>query len=442
MTSPSRQRPEISAAEPFAAHYAALAERLPGAEPAWLRALRDGAIERFTQAGFPTPRVEAWKYTNLRPLHKHSFEAALADHGAISVDAVPSILPRGKSAARLVLVNGRLRPDLSEVDGLPEGASLINLRDALASDAAGIEALLAENDAPMVALNTALMEDGYVLRVARGVVVERPIEIVFLGGLAERPLAYHPRNLVLLEDNSQAALIEHHVGRGETAYFANTASEIRLGAGARLRHLKVQEESLEGFHLASLRARLARDASYETFGLSIGGRLSRNEIAVRLEGEGAHCRVNGAYIQRGGQHCDNTTVIDHLAPHTSCREVFKGVLDDKARGVFQGRIVVHPDAQHIDGHQLSKALLLADGAEFDAKPELEIYADDVKCSHGATSGEIDHDALFYLRSRGMSETAARNLLIQAFLGEALDELENQELRADLMARITDWLPKA
>ncbi|MCG8357959.1 MAG: Fe-S cluster assembly protein SufD [Kiloniellales bacterium] len=437
---------DMSAIQPYAEHFAGLQSRLPGEDPVWLKSLRQDAIDRFAEAGFPTPRAETWKYTNLRPLLKQRFTPSAETDAAISIDTVPSVLPRESAGPRLVFINGRLRDDLSDHAALPEGVSLLGLRAALDADPQGIAKLLESetpgSELPLLALNTALMEDGFLLRVARGAVVEKPIEIVFLGGLAEAPLSYHPRNLIVLEESSQATIVEHHLGRGTAPTFANSVSDIRVGQNARLRHLKVQEEGRESFHIATLRATVARDADYQSFGLSIGARLSRSEASVRLEGEGAHCRINGAYLQRGVQHCDNTTVIEHLAPHTGCREVFKGVLDDRARGVFQGKIVVHRDAQQVDGHQLSRALLLSDQAEIDAKPELEIYADDVKCSHGATAGDLDHDALFYLRSRGLPEATARNLLIGSFLAEALQEIEDENLQTQLMARVNDWLPKA
>jgi len=207
-----------------------------------------------------------------------------------------------------------------------------------------------------------------------------------------------------------------------------------------LRHYRVQTENMEATHLGSMHVRVGRDATYETFCMSAGGRLSRTEAFVRLEGQGAHCGLNGAYLMKGREHCDNTTVIEHTVPRTTCREVFKGVLDDESKGVFQGKIVVHKDAQKTDGHQLSKALLLSDNAGMDAKPELEIYADDVKCSHGATCGQLDTTALFYLRSRGIPDALARNLLIQSFVAEALEEISDEAVRQSMADLVVHRLP--
>ena len=434
--------PETSGTQAFAAQYQARRDALPGGGLDWLTDLREMAIARFAEQGLPTPRAEAWKYTNLRALEKLSFEPSTAAP-TVGIDSLPSLLAAGSGHPRLVFVNGFLRPELSRCDGLPDGVQLEGLGALLDRQPALAEALLTgmagSDDLPLMALNAAMMADGALLRVGRGVSVEQPIELVFFGAAGEAPLAYHPRLLVAMEENSQAALVEIHSSLGDGVTLANLATTIRLDQGAQLDHVKLQDENESAFHLASLQARLGRDALYHGFGLALGAALSRNEAAIALDGSGGHCRLVGGYLMHGSQHCDNTTVIEHKAPNTSCREVFKGALDGKSRGVFQGKIVVHKDAQQTDGHQLSRALLLSEGAEIDAKPELEIYADDVKCSHGATAGEIDHDALFYLRSRGVPEARARALLIEAFLAETVEQGVPEALREPLLRRISDWL---
>jgi len=431
-------------AQPFVAAFDAARAGLPGAGLGWLDGLRRSGIERFKALGLPGPKLEAWKYTRLRPLEDTRYQPVSDADGAAAVDLVPSILAPAEDATRLVFVNGRLSEALSSRGRLPEGVRVQCLRDALASDPAWAEQRLARNGAadnqPLLALNTAMMDSGLVLRVGRGVVVERPIEVVFIGGLTAHPVAYFPRNLIALEAGAEATLVKHHAGAGVGAYLANAVTDIEVGDGARLRHYRVQAESRDATHLSTTHVRIGRDATYENFTLAIGGRLSRNEISARLEGPGGHCAINGAYLMRGSEHCDNTTLIEHVAPHTTCREVFKGVLDDESRAVFQGRIVVHKNAQKTDGHQLCKALLLSTGAEIDAKPELEIYADDVKCSHGATTGQLDETALFYLRSRGVPEALARNLLVQSFLGEALDEITDLGVRQAFTDKIVHALP--
>ncbi|MBL4690507.1 MAG: Fe-S cluster assembly protein SufD [Rhodospirillales bacterium] len=419
---------------------------LPGAGLPWIQDLREAGIESFNGLGLPTIKQEAWKYTKLKPLDDTKFQLVTDADGAASVDLVPSVLPESNGHTRLVFVNGRMRSELMIEGDLPDGVFIDCLKDALASGADWTEEYLGhiqqDDDQSMFALNTALMDSGFVLRVDPGVVVEQPIEVIFIGGLTDHPVTYFPRNLIVIGDNAQATVVKHHVGMGVGAYFVNTATEIQIGQGATFHHYKVQAETLDAMHLDTSHVRVAKDATYDSFNLSIGGRLSRNDVSVRLEGSGAHAGLNGAYLMRGSEHCDNTTVIQHLAPNTTCREVFKGVLDDESRAVFQGRIVVHREAQGTDAYQLCKTLLLSTGAEIDAKPELEIYADDVKCSHGATTGQIDETALFYLRSRGIPEALARNLLVQSFLGEALEEIATDKVREAFTDKVLHWLPAA
>ena len=425
----------------FGQHYASLEGALPGADLPWMRRLREAGLSRFRADGLPTPKWENWKYTNLRDLEKVAYRPSRTEGGTARFDRVPALLAN-PDIPRMVFVDGNFRAELSDIADLPEGVTLLPLSDAVANRADLLEKRLAADDdggRPLKALNTALMADGLVLQLPRGTVMDRPIEAVFVGGLSDAPVAYHPRLVLSLEDNADAALLETHVGLGDGCYLSNGVTQIRLGQGARLRHVKFQNESREAFHLAGLHIEQRRDSRYEGFGLSLGGRLSRNEAAVKILGSGAECRLGGSYLMRDNQHCDNTTVIEHKAPRTGCREVFKGVLDDKARAVFQGKIVVHRDAQQTDGHQLSKALLLSNRAEIDAKPELEIYADDVKCSHGATTGDLDGSALFYLRTRGIPEKVARGLLVESFLAEALEEVGDEAVRNVLSGHVKEWL---
>jgi Fe-S cluster assembly protein SufD len=437
--------PDSTPVQSFVEQFGALRGELPGAALPWLSDLRAAGIERFASLGLPRPDVEAWKYTRLRPLETTGFTpAGTAD--AVSIDGLPALLPQGGIDHRVIFVNGRLRQCLSMPGELPEGVELGGLADALQRDPEALAANLGRIGEPdgqsMLALNTAMMRDGLVLRVKRGVSVSLPIEVAYVGASGKDPLAFHPRNLIVLEPGSRATVVEHHVGLGAGAYFANSGTEIRIEDGAQLHHYKIQEEGAEAVHVATLHAHLGRDALYDGFTLTTGGRVSRHEVSVRLAGLGAECHLNGAYMVRGEQHCDTTTTIEHLMPQTSCREVFKGVIDEKARAVFQGRIVIHPKAQQSNGHQLSKALLLSDQAEIDTKPELEIYADDVKCSHGATAGDLDRDALFYLRARGIPEDAARDILIEAFLADTINEIAAEGLCPALMASVGHWLSSA
>lgn len=426
----------------FRAHAAAL----PGAGLPWLDELRAAGLDRFSKAGFPTQRNEAWKFTSLRALEKLAFAMPGGTVPAsVSIDAIPTVRTDGGAPLRLVFVDGRFRRDLSSTDGLPDGVRLQPLAEALTTDPERVAEHLGHTATldghPLLALNLAFLTDGALLRVGRGVTATDPIELVFIGTGAAggAPVVWHPRILILVEENAEATVVEHHVGRGDAVYFSNIVTEVTVCEGARLHHYKIQQEGAAAFHLATTTARLCRSAAYDTFVLNLGGALARHEARSVLEGTGVECRVSGAYAVRGDQHSDITTLIDHAKPNCTSREVVKGVIDGQARAVFQGKIIVRQDAQKTDGYQLNRALLLSDKAGIDSKPELEIYADDVKCSHGATAGELDDDQLFYLRARGIPLEIARGLLIAAFMEEAVEEIRNETVRAYFQAGIQTWL---
>jgi Fe-S cluster assembly protein SufD len=415
--------------------------QLPGAGIGWIDAMREAGAQRFTKQGLPTQKLESWKYTRLRPLDDTRYQPVTASDVTPKIDAVPGI---AGTQARIVFVNGRLRDDLSTLGDLPKGVRFMPLQAMLKDDPAWVEAhmgsIAGDSDQAMLALNEAMMDSGFVLHVAKGVRLTKPVEVVYMGGYNDAAIAYFPRNLIVLDQGAEATLVKHHVGQGVGAYFANAVTEISVGDGAIFKHYKIQAESIHATHVATLHTRIGRDATYEAFALSIGGLLSRTEANITLAGSGAHCGYHGAYMMRGNEHCDNTSVIDMAVPHTTCKQVFKGVLDDEARAVFQGKIHVARDAQKADGRMLNKTLLLSNRAEIDSKPELEIYADDVQCAHGATTGQLDTTALFYLRSRGIPEALARNMLVQSFLGDALDEISNETVRKAFLDRVVHWLP--
>jgi len=415
---------------------------LPGSDMAWLDALRAEGIAAFREHGLPTRRVEAWRYTNLNALAKAGFTPGgggvelrkLSEGAALDVG----------DACRIVLVNGRLRPELSDLDRLPGGVSAEGLGELLRRTPSAAEELIAPapkgRDGVLAALNDAFLEDGLVLRIEAGAGVEKPIHLVSVGvPVAGQAIAFHPRNLIVAGAGSRATVVESHIAAGDGSYFSNGVTDIAIGKGAALTHAKLQDEGAAAFHVALVRANIGDDAVYDSFVLHRGAELARHETRATIEGSGAECRLNGAYLGVGRQHIDNTTVIEHRAPGSRSREVFKGVLAGHARGVFQGRIVVHRDAQQTDGHQLNKTLLLSPEAEMDTKPELEIYADDVKCSHGATVGELSELELFYLRTRGIDEASARDMLVSAFLSEAVSELSDERLVAAFTGRIAGWV---
>lgn len=422
----------MAGAAPFVEQFAAVEPKL-GA-PQRLHALRAAGLARFRDAGLPTPAVEAWKYTNLEPI------AALGLAPAASAPAARVAVPETAVAAvdgyRIVLVNGRVDRSASALDGLPRGVTVESLAELIARDPAAAEAELgsAPDGMPLVALNTAFVDDGVVLRVARGVVLDKPLHLI---SIADGAVAFHPRHLVRLERDAGATVVESHVGSG--AAFANLVLDARLDVGAQLRHATLQNQGEETFHVAAVRVALAARASYEGFVLHTGARLARHELNATVAGEGVECRMSGLTLAAGQSHVDNTTFIDHAVGGSRSRQLFKTVLDDSARGVFQGRVLVRPDAQKTDAHQLSRALLLSRKAEMDGKPELEIYADDVRCSHGAAVGSLDQEPMFYLMSRGIDPATAYRMLVEAFAVEAIDEISTPAVREAFGARVQDWL---
>ena len=389
------------------------------------------------QLGLPTIKNERWKYTNLKSLAAVAFEPASSEPFSVSPGQLPSIV----GGCRVVFVNGMHRADLS-AGSLPRGITIASLAELLREDPDHARTLLAEHDAgadSLEALNLAFASDGYVITLAAGVSIEAPVELLHLTTPAAAAVAYHTRNAIIAEPGSSATVIETFVHDAATVYWSQPVTEIRVGPGATLRHYKDQNESIKAFHTAATDVRVSENGRYENFVLTTGAALSRNEIAVVLDGRGASCRLDSGYLARGRQHADNTTSIIHAKPQTTSAEVYKGVLDDRARAVFQGRIVVEKDAQKADGHQLNKTILLSDRAEIDTKPELEIFADDVKCSHGAAAGELDEDALFYLRARGIDQADARRMLVEAFVSETLDNVSDIAVRTAFERRIGEWM---
>jgi len=406
-----------------------------GTEPAWLTAHREASLARFGELGFPSRREEAWRFTDLRPLQRVTW----GEEGDFSGGA-GRLSKLGEPTYRLVLQSGLVVAELSEIGSLPAGVWLASIERTLAErpDLVGdaIEASDTSGKQPFASLNAALFDTGFVLAVDRGVALDRPIEIVHLNvDRVKRPLYF--RNLVRLDAESRATVIESYQGVG--TYWTNAVTALHLGNGAALTHARVQGEWAEAMHFAVTRARLAKNARWDSFSLTTGARLSRHDIVARMEGEGAKLALNGAYLIRGEQEATTAIVVDHAAPGGTTREVWKGVVDERAHGVFLGTIQVRPHAQKTDAYQLNKNLLLSRRAHVDTKPELEILADDVKCSHGATVGDLDENALFYLRARGIAEGEARRMLIEAFAADALDEVENVALRRYLAGHVQTWL---
>lgn len=435
--------PAAPATDIWADLYAATSSRLPG--DGRVRALREAAIADLAENGFPTRRHEAWQYTSLAALTETTFEPAPAPGPLERAAALLADLPEsGASCGRLVFVNGRLAPTLSSLDELPEGLEALSLADALAPGAEGavepLGSLLDGRGHPLAALNTALFEDGLLLRVRRGTQVPAPLHVVFLGVGGSAPSGVHPRLVYLVEDGARVAVAEWWRSESESTWLSNAAAEAWIGTNAGLDLLEVQEQALETLHFRSLQVRQAQDSHFASVVLALGARLARSDVQVRLEGTGAECRLDGLTLVQGEQHVDHQTYIDHAKPHGTSHQLYKGILDDRAQVVFSGRILVEPHAQKTDARQANHNLLLSPDAVADAKPQLEIFADDVKCAHGATVGQLDDDALFYLRSRGIGPREARRLLLHAFASELVERIPNADLARDARAVLDRHLP--
>ncbi|MCU0970939.1 MAG: Fe-S cluster assembly protein SufD [Gammaproteobacteria bacterium] len=400
------------------------------AVPDWLAALRRDAACRFAESGFPTPKAEAWKYTPLQGLLEQEFRAASEDFLALSEGDIEDLLLEGTGHARLVFVNGRFAPHLSRTDVEP-GIAVGSLRRALGEPGGGQDEhdVAAGRDAHAFEhMNAALFEDGARIRVASGHRAASPIELLFVSVGLDEPAMHHPRNLLTLEPGAQATIIERYVSLGPSRYFTNAVTGVRLGAGARLEHLRVQEESPVAVHMGGVRVRQAEGSRYAGLGVSLGGAWSRCEHRVDFEGAGAAFELDGLYLAGERQFVDHHVDVRHAVPGCSSRENFKGLLYGAGRAVFDGRIVVEKDAQKTEAALNNANLLLSRNAEVDTKPQLEIYADDVKASHGAAVGQIQPAELFYLRSRGIPEGEAKQMLCLGFAQEVIDACSLPALR--------------
>jgi Fe-S cluster assembly protein SufD len=407
-------------------------------EPEWLGARRRRGLSRFAEQGFPSRRSEAWRYIDLRALEEKPMlpvRPPLAVLGAAIRDQLAGVA-FSEAASRLVLIDGRFAPELSAVVGLPSGIWLGGMAAAIAERPdlvrSAIEAPLFDAERPFAALNTAFFGDGFVLDIAPGVTLDRPIEIVHLAS-AGTGASLHTRSLVIAGAGSRVSVFETFAGHGN--YWRNDVVELRLAAGAEFNRVALVEEATDALHTGELVAVLGPAARLASLVLLLDGRTMRHEATVRSDGEATHCALHGAFVLSGRQEGNIVTTVDHAAPGGQTREIFKGVAAGRAHGAFQGRIIVRPGAQKVDAHQLSQNLVLSPRAAIDTKPELEIYADDVKCSHGAAVGDLDEAALFYMKTRGIGQEEARQMLIEAFVREALEPLGSAAMRKHLLSRL-------
>jgi Fe-S cluster assembly protein SufD len=399
--------------------------------PAWLAELRRDGAERFAELGFPSRGQEEWRDTDVGPIARTDWRVAERRPGVTRRQVEDLSFP--VFACNLfVFVNGGFTADLSAPRAGAPSVEVRSLARVLEQDPDSLRGLLgAEADAktsPFAALNAAQLGDGAVVRIPRDADFEQPIHLVFLAEPGDLPTACHPRVLIVAEPGSRASVIEDYVSLGRGPFLTNAVSEVVVQPGAELEHVRFQREGAEGYHVSSVWVRQERDSRFAGHAVSFGAALTRNDVHVRLLGEGAECTLHGLFLGTDRRLVDNHTWIDHAVPHTTSRELYKGVLGDHSRGVFRGRIVVRPGAQKTDARQASRNLVLSEGAEIDTQPQLEIHADDVRCSHGSTIGRIDDDALFYLRARGIAERDARALLTRAFASEVTDALRFEPLR--------------
>ncbi|MGZ8842443.1 MAG: Fe-S cluster assembly protein SufD [Pyrinomonadaceae bacterium] len=438
---------EIVKENSYAAAFHDLVETTGRNEPAWLGELRARSFAQFNRAGFPTVAHEEWKYTNVAPLAKTSFCPVIAANGtALSKqDALEPFTYEETRNSVLVFVNGIFRRDLSSLKSLPPGVVAIALDEALRDDAHESviqQRLEEESQSSFTLLNTALFAGGLFIRIPRGVEIEAPLQLQFISEPinGETPAAGFPRVVIFAEANSAVTMIESYRASDEnSSYFTNVMIDLVLGDGARVRHYKVQREGAHASHIATTRVDVGPNADYNTTTINLGAALSRHDINVTMDHEGASCSVDGLYMIDGNQHTDTHSVIDHRQPHCSSHQLYKGILDGKSRAVFNGKVFVRHGAQKTDAQQTNKNLLLSNDAQIDTKPQLEIYADDVKCTHGAAIGQIDEDMMFYLESRGINPALAKNMLTYGFAEEVIEKIKIESIKRELDAAVLNRL---
>jgi Fe-S cluster assembly protein SufD len=428
----TKPSPIIKETDPYLAKF----ERFEKEVPSWLFPLRKAGIARFAELGFPTTRHEDWRFTNVAPIAKLPFKPVFDNKSdGLATEVLGKLTFAKLNGTALVFVNGHFAPGLSTVRPLPQGVKAGSLAAALESDAALLQKHLGRHvrmeSHAFAALNTAFFLDGAFIHVPAGVVVSEPIQLIYVSTVKDAGATSHPRNLIVAEKQSRLTVVESYVHTVDAPYFTNTVTEMIAGDDAVVEHVKLQDESRESFHIATMHGQFGRRSRVDAHSFALGARLSRNNIQANLAGEGLECVLNGLYLTQGEQLADHHMIVEHAQPHCASHEYFNGILRDKSRGVFHGRILVQPIAQKTDAKQTNKNILLSDQATVDTKPQLEIYADDVKCTHGATVGQLNEDSIYYLRSRGIGLDTARQMLIHAFAGEIIDRVRCEPVREEL-----------
>ncbi|NOX59554.1 MAG: Fe-S cluster assembly protein SufD [Planctomycetes bacterium] len=443
--------------ESFAAHFQRL-EKNDAFARSWFHPVRKAALARFVESGFPTTKDEDWRFTNIKAIKSVDWKSADGVSDGCSAKIIdPQLLEQfgiGTTTATLVFVDGCLAPALSSTDRLPKGVRVERLSDAIKNEnkllASHLGQVATQKDNAFALLNTALVDNGAFIHLAANAVAEKPIHLVFVS-TGDQATASHPRTMIIAEDNSQATIVESYIGLDgigldgvglePATYLTNAVTEVVAGAGANIRHHKIVQESDDAFHFGTLGVSLQRDSRFTSTNICTDGRLTRNNVEARLLGEGGQCTFNGLSMLGGEQLVDNHLYIEHAAAHCESWQYYKGIYNDASHGVFSGRIFVRDGAQKTDAKQTNMTLLLSDRAQIDSKPQLEIFADDVKCTHGATIGQIDEEAIFYLRARGLTDAGARSMMIHAFASQTLNEITVEPLRERLEALVQERLPK-
>jgi Fe-S cluster assembly protein SufD len=413
-------------------------------DPAWLTTIRRTAAERFAAMGFPGPRDEEWRFFNVSPIVETPFREVPAERSAVTKAQIAPFLVKQLACSLLVFVNGRFERRLSALGPLPRGAQVTSLAAALQSDPGLVDPYFTRcasyDKHAFTALNTAFADDGAFVYLPAGGVATEPIHILYFS-TTDAPIVTHPRTIVVAGDHSQAKIIESYAGAAGQFYFTNAVTEIVGGEHSVLEHARVQRESFAAFHVSNTHVLLEKAAVFAHRNITLGGALVRNDVVAMLGDQHIECTLDGLYLGHGRRVIDNHTAIDHAKPNCNSHELYRGMLDDHARGVFNGKIFVRQDAQKTDAKQTNQVLLLSDDATINTKPQLEIFADDVKCTHGATVGQLDEEMLFYLRARGIGREDARAILVHAFASDIIDRVTIEPLRAALEEALLGQLPK-
>ncbi len=417
----------------YLSNFETFEKNLNGEAGSWCHDVRRDALRKFDELGFPTTRNEEWKYTNVASIAKENFKHIIQpDFDLVSTNDILRYDYNGLAVHLLVFIDGHFSGKHSSVRDLPDGVKIGSLAEALRADAAAVKQHLTKyaryDDDAFTALNTAFINDGAYIYLSDNALIEKPIHLLFLASGKSEPFVSYPRNLFIAGKHSKATIIETYTGIKNNRYFTNAVTEVFVDENAHIEHHKVQEESSEAYHVSTIQTYQMANSNFVSNAIDFGGLIVRNNPRATLDAEGVESTLNGLYLGTGSQLIDNHTTIDHAKPHCNSHELYKGVLDGNARGVFNGKIFVRLDAQKTDAKQTNQALLLSDGASIDTKPQLEIFADDVKCTHGATIGQLDEEALFYLQTRGIQRDMARDILTYAFASDVIDRIKIKELR--------------